>query len=110
MLLWGAPGPRIRILGSKGALVINDLDPQEALLKAGKIPMGGKWDVPTKSKTFIHRGDDVEEIVGEDGNYATFYTLVAGAIAGTNPWPISNEDALLVAQIIDQARNNALDV
>ena len=24
----GAPGPRIRILGSKGALVINDLDPQ----------------------------------------------------------------------------------
>jgi len=106
----GAPGPRIRILGSKGALVINDLDPQEALLKAGKVPVGGKWDVSTKSKTFIHCGDKVEEIVGEDGNYATFYTLVAGAIAGTNPWPISNEDALLVAQIIDQARNNALHV
>jgi hypothetical protein len=48
--------------------------------------------------------------VGEDGNYAIFYTLVAGAIAGTNPWPISNDDALLVAQIIDQARNNALHV
>ena len=106
----GAPGPRVRILGSKGALVINELDPQEALLKAGKIPMGGKWDVPTKSKTFIHRGDKVEEIVGEDGNYATFYTLVAGALAGKNPWPISNDDALLVAQIIDQARNNALHV
>jgi scyllo-inositol 2-dehydrogenase (NADP+) len=106
----GAPGPRIRILGSAGALVINELDPQESLLKSGKVPMGGKWDVPTKSKTFIHRGDKVEEIVGEDGNYATFYTLVAGAIAGTNPWPISNDDALLVAQIIDQARNNALHV
>ena len=106
----GAPGPRIRILGSAGALVINDLDPQENLLKSGKVPMGGKWDVPTKSKTFIHRGDQVEEIVGEDGNYATFYTLVAGAIAGNNPWPISNDDALLVAQIIDQARNNALHV
>lgn len=106
----GAPGPRIRILGSAGALVINDLDPQENLLKSGKVPMGGKWDVSTKSKTFIHRGDQVEEIVGEDGNYATFYTLVAGAIAGKNPWPISNDDALLVAQIIDQARNNALHV
>ena len=68
----GAPGPRIRILGSAGALVINELDPQESLLKSGKVPMGGKLDVPTKSKTFIHLGDKVEEIVGEDGNYATF--------------------------------------
>jgi predicted dehydrogenase len=106
----GAPGPRIRILGSKGALVINELDPQEDLLRAGKIPIGGTWDVSTKSKTFIHRGDDVEEINGEDGNYASFYTLVAGALSGNNPWPVSNEDALLVAQIIDQARDNALHV
>ena len=106
----GAPGPRVRILGSKGALVINDLDPQEELLRSGKIPTGGKWDVPTKSTTFIYRGSEVEEIVGEDGNYAIFYTLVAGAIEGKNPWPIPNEDALLVASLIDQARDNALHV
>ncbi len=106
----GAPGPRVRILGSKGALVINDLDPQEELLRSGKIPTGGKWDVPTKSTTFIYRGSEVEEIVGEDGNYAIFYTLVAGAIEGKNPWPIPNEDALLVASLIDQARENALHV
>ncbi len=106
----GAPGPRVRILGSKGALVINELDPQEELLRAGKVPNGGKWDVATKSKSYIYRGSEVEEIASEDGNYATFYTLVAGAIAGTNPWPVSNDDALLVAKIIDQARNNALHV
>lgn len=106
----GAPGPRVRILGSKGALVINDLDPQEELLRSGKIPTGGKWDVPTKSTTFIYRGSEVEEIVGEDGNYAMFYTLVAGAIEGKNPWPIPNEDALLVASLIDQARENGLHV
>ena len=106
----GAPGPRVRILGSKGALVINDLDPQEELLRSGKIPTGGKWDVPTKSTTFIYRGSEVEEIVGEDGNYAMFYTLVAGAIEGKNPWPIPNEDALLVASLIDLARENALHV
>ncbi len=106
----GAPGPRVRILGSKGALVINDLDPQEELLRSGQIPTGGKWGVPTKSTTFIYRGSEVEEIVGEDGNYAMFYTLVAGAIEGKNPWPIPNEDALLVASLIDQARENALHV
>ena len=106
----GAPGPRIRILGSKGALVINELDPQEALLRAGKFPEGGSWSEPTTSVAHIHRGDQVEEIVGEPGNYALFYSAVASAISNGTPWPISHEDALLVAQIIDQARKIGTDV
>ena len=106
----GAPGPRIRILGSKGALVINELDPQEALLRAGKFPEGGSWSEPTSSVAHIHRGDQVEEIVGEPGNYALFYSAVASAITKGTAWPISNEDALLVAQIIDQARKIGTDV
>ncbi|CAB4715207.1 unannotated protein [freshwater metagenome] len=104
--LVGAPGPRIRILGSNGALVINDLDPQEALLKSGEFPAGGSWSRPTASAAFIHRGEEVEEITAENGNYAEFYSLVAGAIRGENPWPIHNDDALLVAKIIDQARQS----
>jgi len=103
----GAPGPRIRILGTQGALVINELDPQEDLLRSGQYPKGGMWAVPTASKAFIHRGDEVEEIAGENGNYALFYSAVADAITGTSAWPISNEDVLLVAQIIDQARENS---
>ena len=106
----GAPGPRIRILGSKGALVINELDPQEALLRAGKFPKGGSWSEPTSSVAHIHRGDQVEEIVGEPGNYALFYSAVASAITKGTAWPISNDDALLVAQIIDQARKIGTDV
>lgn len=100
----GAPGPRIRVLGSKGALVINDLDPQEALLRQGKYPQGGSWSEPTKSRAFIHRGDVVEEIQSISGNYASYYSIVGNAIRGTGAWPVSNEDALLVARIIDQAR------
>jgi predicted dehydrogenase len=100
----GAPGPRIRILGSKGALVINDLDPQEALLRAGKFPAGGIWSEPTTSVAHVHRGNEVEEIQGIAGNYAMFYTAVASAISNGTPWPVSNDDALLVASIIDQAR------
>ena len=105
----GAPGPRIRILGTQGALVIDALDPQEGLLRAGIYPENGKWNVPTASRAFIYRGDEVEEIPGENGNYALFYLAVAGAIAGLNPWPIDNRDALLVAQIIDQAREKSSD-
>lgn len=100
----GAPGPRIRILGTKGALVIDQLDPQEALLRAGKYPEGGTWTVPTSSRAFIHRGDEVEEIESLPGNYAHFYKEVEAAINSGSDWPVSNEDALLVAKIIDQAR------
>jgi predicted dehydrogenase len=100
----GAPGPRIRVLGTKGALVINDLDPQESLLRAGKYPEDGTWSIPTGSKAFLHRGDDVEEIESVPGNYAHFYKDVESAIKTGTSWPIPNEDALLVAKIIDQAR------
>jgi predicted dehydrogenase len=100
----GAPGPRIRILGTKGALVINELDPQEALLRAGGFPEDGTWKVPTTSRAFIHRGDEIEEIESVPGNYGHFYKEVEAAITTGARWPIPNEDALLVAQLIDQAR------
>jgi predicted dehydrogenase len=100
----GAPGPRIRMLGSNGALVIGELDPQEALLRAGKVPHEGKWDVSTKSEARIIRGDVVSELTVEDGNYAQFYALVAGAISGKNEWPVSKAEIIAVATIIDKAR------
>jgi predicted dehydrogenase len=100
----GAPGPRIRILGSKGALVINDLDPQEALLRAGKFPENGTWSYPTTSQAFLHRGDLVEKIESIPGNYGHFYKAVELAITTGAPWPIPNSDALLVAALIDKAR------
>lgn len=100
----GAPGPRLRVSGTKGTLIIKELDPQEALLRAGKFPTGGKWGELTSSKATLHRGDEVIEIEGENGNYAIFYELVKGALAGRNDWPVSTWDALAVASIIDEAR------
>jgi hypothetical protein len=92
------------MMGTSGALVIGELDPQEALLRAGKVPYEGKWDVSTKSEARIIRGDKVSDLIVEDGNYARFYALVAGAIAGTNRWPVSKEEIIAVATIIDKAR------
>mgnify|MGYP000302321065 FL=1 len=100
----GAPGPRVRLLGSEGALVIHDLDPQEALLRSGQLPENGIWNLPTSSRAFLHRGDTVEEIMGVPGNYGNFYLQVKGALAGENQWPISHEEILAVAQIIEKAR------
>ena len=100
----GSTGPRIRALGTEGALIIEDLDPQEALLRAGNFPEGGIWQVPTASKAYIQRGDQREEIQAVPGNYGHFYQAVAGSLEGKNPMPVSAEDILAVATIIDKAR------
>ena len=100
----GSPGPRLRVIGSEGAFVVNELDPQEALLRSGKKPKDGKWDEDTSSMAFIHRGDSVEEFKSDPGNYSQFYSLVHDAIVNKTPMPIGSEEILNVAQIIDRAR------
>ena len=100
----GAPGPRVRLLGSKGALVINELDPQEDALRAGEVPFGGAWAKPMASAAAIHKGDEIIPIDSVSGNYAAFYTLVKAAIESGSPAPVSLADALRVAEIIEEAR------
>ena len=99
----GAPGPRIRVTGDKGSLIINDLDPQEPLLKSGKYPKGGQWSESTKSEAFLHLGDKVISYPSVDGNYSLFYIQVKQALSG-GVWPVTTDEALNVAEIIDKAR------
>jgi scyllo-inositol 2-dehydrogenase (NADP+) len=98
-----APGPRIRITGSKASLVINEIDPQEPLLKSGKYPKNGEWSESTKSEAFLHLGDKVISYPSIDGNYSLFYIQVKQALSGGN-WPVTTDEALCVAEIIDKAR------
>jgi predicted dehydrogenase len=100
----GSPGPRLRVIGSEGAFVVNELDPQEALLRAGKAPKDGAWVENTSSTAFIHRGESVEEFKSDPGNYSHFYSLVHDAISNKTPMPIGSEEILAVARIIDHAR------
>ena len=100
----GAPGPRVRLLGTKGALVINELDPQEDALRTGQIPHGGTWSTSMTSAAAIHKGDDVTPVESVPGNYAAFYSLVKASIESGSPAPVSLADALRVAEIIEEAR------
>jgi predicted dehydrogenase len=95
----GAPGPRVRLLGSKGALVINDLDPQESLLRNGGYETGNK-----SSKVELHKGDLVEEIPAIAGDYGSFYRQMYSFLEGKSELPIEKSLVLQVAEIIDQAR------
>ena len=96
----GAPGPRVRLLGDKGALVINELDPQENLLRSGTYLEGDK-----KSKVELHRGEKVELLDAIPGDYVAFYNAVADFLKGNGELPVAKSLVLQVAEIIDQARN-----
>ena len=100
----GTPGPRIRLTGDKGALVIQDLDPQEGFLRQGISPENGKWAVDTRTPAFIHRGDEVTEYESVPGDYVQFYMQVKDALTSGSPMPVSTDDAIYIAKIIDQAR------
>jgi scyllo-inositol 2-dehydrogenase (NADP+) len=100
----GFVGPRIRAFGNKGALVIDGLDPQEALLLEGLEPSDGRWQQRIQTPARIVRGEESEEIVPEEGDYPAFYRECAGALRGEGNWPISNAQIRAVAKIIDDAR------
>ena len=100
----GADGPRIRMSGTNGSLVIKDLDSQEPRLRLGEYPAGGAWAPPAVTPAFIYRGEEVIEYPAEPGNYATFYAQVGAAIRGEGAWPVTTDDALAVAKILEEAR------
>jgi predicted dehydrogenase len=106
----GYLGPRVRLSGRAGTVVIEDLDPQEQMLKDGLIPHGGRWDQRTQSRVKLFRGDNssYEELPAEDGKYVEFYLQVRAALEGKAAMPVSNKDALEVARLIDIAREISL--
>ena len=95
----GAPGPRIRLLGDKGALAINELDPQENLLRTGNYQSGDR-----RSKAFIHQGEKITEIEAQAGDYVAFYKQMFNFLNGEAELPVTKLLALQVAEIIEQAR------
>jgi predicted dehydrogenase len=101
--IMGSAGPRIRLVGDRATLVIKDLDTQENLLRSGVMPKDGKWQQSTKSAAYIYTGDRVVEYQAVDGNYTQYYLGVKNALAGGR-WPVTLQEAIAVATIINQAR------
>ena len=102
----GSPGPRVRLLGDKGSLVIEDLDHQEGELRKGFMPQEGSWleNSLITSEARIHKGESSFNFSGIPGAYQEFYRLFREALEIGSPLPVSRDLALQVAAILDQAR------
>ncbi|NDD46639.1 MAG: hypothetical protein EBZ24_14980, partial [Synechococcaceae bacterium WB9_4xB_025] len=74
----GAPGPKLRLNGDQGSLVIVELDRQEELLRKGFQSSPDVWlpplDITCEAR--IHKGADSFTYQGVPGSYPSFYRKV----------------------------------
>ena len=103
----GAPGPRRRVLGTRGAYVVQDLDGQEEALRAGLRPGDDTWGVSAAGGQYVQRGSEREDLRGERGRWDAFYPAVAAALIEGGPPPVDPYDAVATLRIIEAARHSA---
>src|SRR5262245_30058326 len=106
--LAGAPGPRLRVLGTHGAYVVEPLDGQEEMLRAGRGPEDASYGVePQERWGRLHRGDEVRPVRSERGRWDLFYAEVASALTDGTPMPVDPWDAVRTHDVLDRIRSDA---
>ena len=113
--LWGswrqaAPGPRFRVTGTTGTYIVDGIDGQEALLKAGRSPaaLGDRWGVePEHAWGRLYRGATGAPVRSERGRWDSFYPAFAAAVRGEGPLPVDPRDAVRNMAVLDAARRSA---
>ncbi len=106
-----APGPRLRVLGSAGAYVVEHLDGQEDALRAGHTPGDGEpWGVPAPGRGgMLRRGEESAAVTPERGRWDAFYPAVVAAVRDGAPMPVDPRDAVYVLELIETARRSAVE-
>lgn len=104
-----APGPRLRVQGSRAAFVVAALDPQEAALREGARPDGtGAWGRPQEwERGRLVAGERSVPIPGEPGDWPAFYRLLERALRHGEPPPVDPADAVAALRVLEAARRSA---
>ncbi len=100
------PGPRYTIHGEYGTFYKYGIDPQEEMLKAGRLPVGEDWgrEEPENWGTLVYEedGEEVEELVETlPGNYNLFYDNVFDAIRNNAELLVKPKEAAEVVRILE---------
>ena len=106
------PGPRYLIHGTKGSFVKSGEDPQEALLRAGKLPFGDDWGKePEELYGILHtelNGKLVREhYPSHKGDYAAYYKNLYESLANDKPLRERIEHGYNTIRLIELAFESA---
>jgi predicted dehydrogenase len=106
-----APGPRLRVLGTKAAFVASALDSQEDVLRAGMRPdTTPEWGVEDESRWGrLVTGEDSISVPSERGDWPRFYALLAAALRDDGPPPVDPRDAVATLRVLEHARRSAIE-
>jgi predicted dehydrogenase len=101
-------GPRLRVLGSAGAFVVDELDAQEAQLRAGVSPYDASYgEVPEARWGRLVVGAREQAIRAVPGAYQRFYEGVVAAVTEGAAPPVPPADAVRVIEVIEAAARSA---
>lgn len=100
-------GPRLRVLGDRGAYVKYGLDPQEDALRRGERPGLTNWGGEDASRHgWLGTDADRRRIASLPGDYPQFYIQLADALRRDGPMPVDPQDAVAVLEIIQAAQHS----
>ena len=103
-------GPRMRVLGERGAFVKQHADPQESALRSGIRPVAPDWGrEPPESWGIVTDGAHEESVPSEPGAYQRFYGELVAMLRDGAPPPVAPEDALAGLEIIEAAQRSATE-
>jgi scyllo-inositol 2-dehydrogenase (NADP+) len=106
--VFGAPGPRRRVLGSAAAYVVDELDGQEEALRGGVRGDDPALGVEPRARWgALHRGDEVVPVPSQRGQWTAFYPAMAAAVRGARPVPVDPRDAVAGLRVVEAARRSA---
>lgn len=104
-----APGPRLRVLGTKGAFVVRELDGQEDALRSGLRPdQVTDWGSEPESRWGrLVSGEESTPVPSERGDWPRFYALLARALRDGSPPPVDPHDGVTTLRVLEAARRSA---
>jgi len=96
----GAPGPRTRVLGTRGAYVVVSFEGEAS-------GFAGDLDDDAGHTGWLVRALERERVATAPGGHADYYRAVAAAVRGEGPVPVDPVDAVHVLAVVDAARVSA---
>jgi predicted dehydrogenase len=104
-----APGPRLRVLGSAAAFVVDGVDGQEEALRNGLRPgQDEPWgQEPPGNWGRLVTGDRAEVVPSVRGAWPEFYAGVERWLRSGGDPPVDPADAVRVLEIVEAARTSA---
>jgi len=98
------PGPRFRVIFSRGAYTKFGLDVQEDALRSGARPDRPGWgEEPQDRWGMLTTAAGVEAVPTEAGAYQEFYRRLVESLRGAGPIPVDPMDAVATLDVIERA-------